>query len=177
MSEESEWSESQKRERTLLRRCREFVLGGPASPGGGPKDVLYLTPCGRWLRVYSGAIEYGDPAWGATEVSSRINSRKAAVLFDQYNWPRPAELNQPDLKRDLEVAADLRSSLLLNSHSTSAAFPCPRKNGEFRAVERLARRRYTPRACGHTGSLLRCPKGPYPTQEHGWVSLIRLVRD
>ncbi len=36
-----------KEEEALLERCKTFVLASPHSPGGGAKDILYLTPCGR----------------------------------------------------------------------------------------------------------------------------------
>jgi hypothetical protein len=87
MSENTEWQENHEKEQVLLRRCRKFVLGHPESPGGGSKDILYFTPCRRWLRICTGDIEYGDPDWRVVEVATRINSGLAAALFKKYgSW-------------------------------------------------------------------------------------------
>ncbi len=69
-------------EQALLRRCRSFILGGPETPSGGPEDVVYLTPCGRWLRVCSaGQIEgWPDPGPGA---ALWLSSRAATEVFDE----------------------------------------------------------------------------------------------
>jgi hypothetical protein len=56
MSDATPYDELRREEQALLPRCRAFVLSHPDSPGGGPMDVLYHTPCGRWLRVCSGDV-------------------------------------------------------------------------------------------------------------------------
>src|SRR6267154_1309850 len=87
MTSDSEWNEILESEQTLLRRCKKFVLGSPDSPGGGSKDILYFTPCGRWLRVCSRIAYYSDDDAGEGELSFQINSGKG--------WTAPQILVQP----------------------------------------------------------------------------------
>jgi hypothetical protein len=111
MSEPTRWDEIRREEQALLRQCKQFVFGDPDSPGWGSKDILYYTPCKRWLRICSGDHDYNDPDYRGVEIVTQVNSKKACELFDAYLWERPAELEIPNAQRDFEVAGDLPVSL------------------------------------------------------------------
>ena len=115
--------QAREEEQSLLRRCRAFVLGGPGSPGGGPEDVVYLTPDGRWLRIcFAGLLEcYPGPG---PEGAAWLSSAAAAAVFESYGHPQPAEL--PDNReRDAEVndgsASDFYSELYTPMNESSLA--------------------------------------------------------
>jgi hypothetical protein len=94
MSENSVGRNIHEKEQALLRRCRAFVFGHPESPGGGSKDILYHTPGGRWLRICAGNVFFNDLEMHGIELTFRINSFTAGLLFDRYGWARPPELDR-----------------------------------------------------------------------------------
>jgi hypothetical protein len=81
--EHDEWDDVGREEQALLRRCRKFVLSHPAAPGGGYKDILYLTPCGRWLRICSGAIYCSREDYADVECSLLGDTGYASRLFEE----------------------------------------------------------------------------------------------
>jgi hypothetical protein len=137
MSAHGEWQSIEQEEQALLGRCKSFVFGSPRSAGGGSKDILYLTPCGRWLRICAGNVLHGDPDSAHFECASRLDSEKAAELFDVYRWPRPPELDRPATDRDFEVATDMKYRLYdtLSSRKGHLAFEPPGAPEEISGVE------------------------------------------
>ena len=91
-------------EEVLLRRCRRYHLGSPDSPGGGPLDILHLTPCGRWLRICSGVAYFQRPDAGHEQKSFRVNCVKAASLFVRYWGAVPVEVEEASRARDDEMS-------------------------------------------------------------------------
>ncbi len=107
MADGPEWMvRIEKEEQALLERCKIFVLGSPHSFGGEVKDILYLTPCGRWLRVCSRIAYYGRDDAGEGEVSSQVNSNIAKTLLMRCWGFEPPELPKAPLPGDIELLED-----------------------------------------------------------------------
>jgi hypothetical protein len=110
MANEPEWAARiEREEEALLERCQTFVLASPHSPGGGDKDILYLTPCGRWIRVSSRVAYYRDEDQGPGEVCKEINSNAAGELFLNYGRVVPPQVPESPQRRDIEMAQYLES--------------------------------------------------------------------
>jgi hypothetical protein len=104
MSDRPDWAARiEKEEAAFLARCQPFVLASPHSPGGGDKDILYLTPCGRWLRISSRVAYYRDYDAGPGEVCHQVNSNMAKELFLDYWMLVPSELPDSPLPSDIEM--------------------------------------------------------------------------
>jgi hypothetical protein len=136
MSVGSDWEDNRKGEIALLSRCKRFVLGAPDAPDRGPKDILYFTPCGRWLRVCTRAAYHRNPDAGDGEIAEQVDSEIAGRLFDEYRRPRPIEIDQTPPDQDSDVASELKFSLLetLSEVRGRLAFEPPRDISEIRGA-------------------------------------------
>src|SRR4051794_16781018 len=112
MSVDSDWDDIRREETALLARCQKFVLGSPDSPDPGPKDILYLTPCGRWLRIASRIAYFQRPEAGVGEIAERVDTKYARSLFGTYRKPWPPEMDPIPAENDAEVASELKYSII-----------------------------------------------------------------
>jgi hypothetical protein len=110
VGENSDWADVGEEEQALLQQCRKFLFRSPDSPGGGAKDILFFTPCERWLRICS-RFAYDPRFVGEEEMAFRIDSGRARELFDRYHTPEPQELKRDSQERDYEVATTSKDSL------------------------------------------------------------------
>jgi hypothetical protein len=118
-------------EKALLRRCRAFILGGPDTPGGGPEDIVYLTPDGRWFRVCDVGLLDECPDRGREGVEW-LSSTAVGKLFDDYGVPRPPELDR-NRRWDSEICPSLLSSMYTDQFEPMSA----RELKELDSLERL----------------------------------------
>ena len=96
----------QKQEWALLERCKEFIFGSPDSPGGGLKDILYLTPCRRWLRICSSVSYHQRHDIEDKELSFQVNSNLAKMLILHHWGHVPPEADVLPQPGDVELLAD-----------------------------------------------------------------------
>ena len=102
----------QRTEQDLLARCRRIDL---VSPPEISKNILYYTPCGRWIRICS--LEYceGYGNIDDTEAAMRISPRVAHQLLNEHGFPIPKELEDYSIKgiseEDREMLDDMDAGM------------------------------------------------------------------